>query len=46
MILNVFNNTNVDYPKDKTIVDLFEEQVEKDSLIILQLFLKKSKINL
>lgn len=29
MILNVFNNTNVDYPKDKTIVDLFEEQVEK-----------------
>ncbi len=28
-ILNVFNNTKVDYPKDKTIVDLFEEQVEK-----------------
>ena len=28
-ILNVFNNTNVDYPRDKTIVDLFEEQVEK-----------------
>lgn len=28
-ILNVFNNTNVDYPKNKTIVDLFEEQVEK-----------------
>ena len=28
-ILNVFNNTNVDYPKDKTIVDLFEEQIEK-----------------
>jgi surfactin family lipopeptide synthetase B len=28
-ILYDFNNTNVDYPKDKTIVDLFEEQVKK-----------------
>lgn len=28
-ILYDFNNTKVDYPKDKTIVDLFEEQVEK-----------------
>lgn len=28
-ILNDFNNTKVDYPKDKTIIDLFEEQVEK-----------------
>ena len=28
-ILNVFNNTYSDYPRDKTIVDLFEEQVEK-----------------
>lgn len=28
-ILNVFNNTTVDYPRNKTIVDLFEEQVEK-----------------
>ena len=28
-ILYDFNNTNVDYPRDKTIVDLFEEQVEK-----------------
>ena len=28
-ILNVFNNTDVDFPRDKTIVDLFEEQVEK-----------------
>ena len=28
-ILNVFNNTAVDYPRNKTIVDLFEEQVEK-----------------
>nr|WP_315254469.1 amino acid adenylation domain-containing protein [uncultured Flavobacterium sp.] len=26
-----FNNTKVDYPKDKTLVDLFEEQVEKAS---------------
>ena len=26
-ILYEFNNTKVDYPKDKTIVDLFEEQV-------------------
>ena len=28
-ILYEFNNTAVDYPKNKTIVDLFEEQVEK-----------------
>lgn len=28
-ILNVFNNTYKDYPREKTIVDLFEEQVEK-----------------
>ena len=28
-ILVEFNNTKVDYPKNKTIVDLFEEQVEK-----------------
>ena len=28
-ILYEFNNTKTDYPKDKTIVDLFEEQVEK-----------------
>ena len=28
-ILNEFNNTYSDYPKNKTIVDLFEEQVEK-----------------
>ena len=28
-ILYDFNNTKVDYPRDKTIVDLFEEQVEK-----------------
>ena len=28
-LLYTFNTTKVDYPKDKTIVDLFEEQVEK-----------------
>ena len=28
-ILNDFNNTKMDYPSDKTIADLFEEQVEK-----------------
>lgn len=29
-ILNEFNNTKLDYPEDKTIVELFEEQVEKN----------------
>ncbi|MBF0398966.1 MAG: amino acid adenylation domain-containing protein, partial [Desulfobacterales bacterium] len=28
--LKAWNNRNIDYPKDKTIVDLFEEQVEKN----------------
>lgn len=28
-LLVTFNNTNVDYPKDKTVIDLFEEQVAK-----------------
>tara|TARA_R110002050_G_scaffold33381_3_gene85002 strand:+ start:445 stop:3795 length:3351 start_codon:yes stop_codon:yes gene_type:complete len=28
-LLYTFNTTKVDYPKDKTIVDLFEDQVEK-----------------
>ena len=28
-ILNIFNNTYSDYPRDKTIADLFEEQAEK-----------------
>ena len=28
-ILYEFNNTAVDYPKDKTVIQLFEEQVEK-----------------
>ncbi len=29
IILNTFNNTTKEYPKNKTIIDLFEEQVEK-----------------
>lgn len=29
-ILNVFNNTKTDYPSDKSIVQLFEEQVKKN----------------
>ena len=29
LILTEFNDTHVDYPKDKTVVELFEEQVEK-----------------
>lgn len=29
LLLNVFNDTNTDYPKDKTIIDLFEAQVDK-----------------
>lgn len=28
-LLETFNNTTVDYPKDKTLIDLFEEQVIK-----------------
>lgn len=36
-ILVEFNNTQVDYPTDKTVVDLFEEQVEKtpDSIAVV-----------
>ena len=36
-VLYLFNNTNVDYPKNKTIVDLFEEQVKKtpDNIAII-----------
>ena len=30
-ILYEFNNTKTDYPKDKTIIELFEEQVQKNS---------------
>ncbi len=29
LIIEEFNNTYTDYPRDKTVVDLFEEQVEK-----------------
>jgi amino acid adenylation domain-containing protein len=28
-ILKIFNNTQTDYPKDKTIIELFEDQVKK-----------------
>ncbi|MCB0599528.1 MAG: hypothetical protein KDD28_36005, partial [Phaeodactylibacter sp.] len=29
LLLNEFNDTQTEYPKDKTIIDLFEEQVER-----------------
>ncbi|SHJ91509.1 amino acid adenylation domain-containing protein, partial [Clostridium cavendishii DSM 21758] len=37
LILNKFNNTIVDYGKEKTIIDLFEEQAEKtpDSIAVV-----------
>ena len=28
-MLNIFNNVNVDFPRNKTVVDLFEEQAER-----------------
>ncbi|WP_281925816.1 AMP-binding protein, partial [Flavobacterium collinsii] len=37
-LLKDFNDTKVDYPKDKTIVDLFEEQVENTPNNIAVLF--------
>ena len=40
-ILFKFNNTFVDYPKDKTIVDIFEEQVEKNPTKIAVVFENK-----
>ncbi len=30
LLLNIFNDTKTDFPSDKTIVDLFEQQVEKN----------------
>ena len=42
IILNEFNNTKVDYPKDKTMVDLFEEQVEKTPNNIAVVFQDKT----
>ena len=36
-LLVEFNNTTVDYPKDKTIVDLFEEQAERTPEAIAKL---------
>jgi len=41
-ILYEFNNTKVDYPKNKTIVELFEEQVEKTPNNIAVVFENKS----
>ena len=38
VILNDFNNTKMDYPKDKSIIDLFEEQVEKTPQSIALVF--------
>ena len=40
-ILVTFNNTKVDYPKDKTIVDLFEAQVKKTPDAIALVFEEK-----
>ena len=37
-ILNEFNNTKLEYPGDKTIVELFEEQVEKNPDAIAVVF--------
>jgi len=30
-LLDILNDTSVEYPRDKTIVNFFEEQVKKDS---------------
>ena len=40
-LLTKFNDTKVDYPKDKTIVDLFEAQVTKTPTNIAVVFEKK-----
>ncbi|OXA98973.1 non-ribosomal peptide synthetase [Flavobacterium pectinovorum] len=37
-LLVEFNDTNIDYPRDKTIVDLFEQQVEKTANNIAVVF--------
>lgn len=37
-ILNEFNNTKSDYPSNKTIIDLFEEQVRKNADSIAVMF--------
>lgn len=41
-ILYDFNNTKVDYPKDKTVIDLFEEQVKKNSDKVALVFENKT----
>jgi len=40
--LQLWNDTSTDYPKDKTIVDLFEQQVEKTPNNIAVIFPSKS----
>jgi len=40
-LLKEFNNTAADYPKDKTIIDLFEEQAEKNPDAIAVVFEEK-----
>ncbi|WP_340203735.1 amino acid adenylation domain-containing protein, partial [Ascidiimonas sp. W6] len=42
LLLDVFNDTKVDYPKDKTIVDLFQEQVNKTPDNIALVFEEKT----
>ncbi|URZ07873.1 hybrid non-ribosomal peptide synthetase/type I polyketide synthase [Clostridium felsineum] len=41
-ILNEFNNVKIQYPKEKTIVDLFEEQVSKTPNKVALVFEEKS----
>ncbi len=38
LLLNIFNDTKTDYPHEKTIVDLFEEQVKRTPNSIAVLF--------
>ena len=41
-ILNEFNNTYTDYPRNKTVIELFEEQVEKTPESIALVFENKT----
>ena len=41
-ILNDFNNTTMDYPMDKTLISLFEEQVSKNSDSVDVVFVYKT----
>ncbi|MED7818402.1 MULTISPECIES: non-ribosomal peptide synthetase [unclassified Francisella] len=42
LILNKFNDTYIDYPKDKTIVDLFDETVRKYADRVALIYKEKS----